>query len=363
MKENRPLFSIVISCYNSRKYIGYLLESLCHQGIKKEEYEIIISDDCSTEPYDDIVDKYNRKLNIRWIKAPYNFGKPAHTREQGACIAKGEWLTFSDHDDLFTKNALKKIKKYIKEVDSKYYIKSTVKNGEIGYLDSWKKYDNLKTCRNSGITHGSFYNVDNLWRKYNIHYKENCFSEDVYINNILGSLVLGNLIYMDSTDIVTYIWNYNTESMSKSNMGNIPYLENIIKDFVDTTYGVFKENYELDIIPKSILKESCINNLILLYFYMQYCKQDLIYNSNNRKIEYNERYIANTILKECVESFNYNIEEILTTTKRNRYDQIYKNVSETLFLNDIPITETYQSWLIKLFKYLEEDNDKEVETG
>ena len=76
-KEMRPLFSIIISCYNSSKTIERLLESLCKQELTKDELEIIISDDCSTEPYDDIVNEYKDKLNIKKVKTEYNWTKIA----------------------------------------------------------------------------------------------------------------------------------------------------------------------------------------------------------------------------------------------------------------------------------------------
>ena len=45
VQENRPFFSIVISCYNSRNTLGPLLQSLVDQELTQEELEIIISDD------------------------------------------------------------------------------------------------------------------------------------------------------------------------------------------------------------------------------------------------------------------------------------------------------------------------------
>ena len=41
--------SIVIPCYNCSKTIGRLLDSVLANGLDKDEYEIIISDDHSTD--------------------------------------------------------------------------------------------------------------------------------------------------------------------------------------------------------------------------------------------------------------------------------------------------------------------------
>ena len=108
----RPLFSIIISCYNSRKTIGALLESLCNQNLEYEDLEVIISDDCSTEPYDDIVSEFYDRLQIKSVKTKYNCC-PSNTRERGAQAATGQWICFSDHDDEFVLDSLQHIKKTI----------------------------------------------------------------------------------------------------------------------------------------------------------------------------------------------------------------------------------------------------------
>ena len=55
---NRPFYSIIVPCYNSRNTLGNLLDSILQQNMN-DDLEVILSDDCSTESYQDIVDKYN----------------------------------------------------------------------------------------------------------------------------------------------------------------------------------------------------------------------------------------------------------------------------------------------------------------
>jgi glycosyltransferase involved in cell wall biosynthesis len=63
-----------------------------------DEIQVILSDDCSTESYQDIVNQYIDKLFITQTKTDYNCC-PGNTRQKGADQALGEWLIFMDHDD------------------------------------------------------------------------------------------------------------------------------------------------------------------------------------------------------------------------------------------------------------------------
>ena len=118
----RPFFSVIISCYNSRKTIGTLLQSLTHQNLLYSDLEIIISDDCSTENYQDIVNKYKNKLFIKEVKTDYNCC-PGNTRQKGVDYATGRWIIFSDHDDEFIEDALFYVKQEILQnnINTIYY--------------------------------------------------------------------------------------------------------------------------------------------------------------------------------------------------------------------------------------------------
>ena len=50
-----PRLSIVIPCYNCKKTIGRLLNSVLDNKLSKEDYEVIICDDKSTDGFLDVV--------------------------------------------------------------------------------------------------------------------------------------------------------------------------------------------------------------------------------------------------------------------------------------------------------------------
>jgi glycosyltransferase involved in cell wall biosynthesis len=90
--------SIVIPTLNEEKYLPKLLQSIKNQKFK--EYEIIVADANSKDKTVEIAKKYGAKV----VKG----GMPAVGRNNGAKIAKGEFLYFFDADVRLSKSFLKK---------------------------------------------------------------------------------------------------------------------------------------------------------------------------------------------------------------------------------------------------------------
>ena len=99
--KNNVFFSIVITTYNSSKYILKTIRSLERQTYKN--YEIIIVDDFSSDNTIELLK--SKKLKI--IKNTNNFGGPGVGRNKGLDEANGDWIIFLDADDFWKKDALK----------------------------------------------------------------------------------------------------------------------------------------------------------------------------------------------------------------------------------------------------------------
>ncbi len=97
------MLSIIIPTFNE-KILPNLLKSLKKQTFK--DFEIIVADNNSTDATRSIALKGGVKL--------VNGGLPAHGRNNGAKIARGEWLLFLDADVIlppdFLEKAMGKIK-------------------------------------------------------------------------------------------------------------------------------------------------------------------------------------------------------------------------------------------------------------
>lgn len=91
------ILSIIIPTYNEEKYLPTLLDSIKKQ--KFDDYEVIISDANSTDKTREIAEKYGCIIT--------EGGLPAVGRNNGAKIAKGEYLLFLDSDLKLTDDYLR----------------------------------------------------------------------------------------------------------------------------------------------------------------------------------------------------------------------------------------------------------------
>jgi glycosyltransferase involved in cell wall biosynthesis len=90
--------SVVIPCLNAAETIGVQLEALANQQWS-QAWEVIISDNGSTDNTVSIVEQYQTRIpNLRIVDASNRKGA-AHARNLAAKVANGESLLFIDADD------------------------------------------------------------------------------------------------------------------------------------------------------------------------------------------------------------------------------------------------------------------------
>lgn len=94
----RPLISIIVPVYNCEKYISCALDSLVSQDCPEKNYEIVITDDGSTDSTGKICDDYASKYSFIHVTHTKNMGV-SHARNTAMFQCKGEYITFCDGDD------------------------------------------------------------------------------------------------------------------------------------------------------------------------------------------------------------------------------------------------------------------------
>jgi glycosyltransferase involved in cell wall biosynthesis len=114
---SKPIFSVIIPCYNSKSYIDRGIISLEKQSFKN--FEVIFVDDCSTDGTYDFLLGYQERsnLNIQVFRNFKNSG-PGASRNFAIQKAKGEYLTFMDSDDWYESDTLEQCYKYINSESS-----------------------------------------------------------------------------------------------------------------------------------------------------------------------------------------------------------------------------------------------------
>lgn len=107
MATQRPTLSIIIPVYNRPVAIANCLNQLKNTEYNKNDVEIILIDDCSSDNTYDILQSYLSDFpNIITLKREENSGGASQPRNNGLEIASGKWVLFIDSDDHITSFAI-----------------------------------------------------------------------------------------------------------------------------------------------------------------------------------------------------------------------------------------------------------------
>lgn len=133
------MISILLTTYNSSRYILDTLKSINNQTFKN--WELIVIDDCSNDNTVRIIKKFFlNKKKILIIRNNKNSGGPAYPRNIGIEKARRKFLAFIDDDDIWHPRKLEiqyklmLIRKYDLVSTSKYNFKNIREiNNDINY--------------------------------------------------------------------------------------------------------------------------------------------------------------------------------------------------------------------------------------
>ena len=107
------LVSIITPTYNCSRFIVETIRSVLAQTY--QNWEMIISDDCSTDGTKEIVAPFvEADKRIKYICNDRNSGA-AVTRNNALRLAKGKWIAFLDSDDLWAPDKLERQIRFMEE--------------------------------------------------------------------------------------------------------------------------------------------------------------------------------------------------------------------------------------------------------
>jgi len=172
-----PKVSIITPVYNRAKNIFHVLNALTEQTFK--EFEIVISDDGSTDNTKEVVDSFRNKLNIRYSYIGENKGfRAARARNKGLEKARGQIIIFLDSDVIV----------------SPEYIEH--------HVNAHKKYD--KILVNSFVYRMKEYREDDLGllpKEYIEKHKDNLNDDIKYPFNIFDQEPIYQGYFLDSNSL------------------------------------------------------------------------------------------------------------------------------------------------------------------
>ena len=100
MKKNKALFSVAIPTYNEERDLGECLESIARQNFSKDQYEVVIVDNYSTDKTVEIAKSFAKKIKIKIIM---NKIKDAEVSKKiGYDNSSGEFFMYLDADMRFS---------------------------------------------------------------------------------------------------------------------------------------------------------------------------------------------------------------------------------------------------------------------
>lgn len=111
MEQNEIVLTISVPTYNGAKTIRNMLDVLLPQV--HETVEILVSDNCSTDETQQIIEDYQKECNfIRYIRNERNIGADGNFL-QCAKLAKGKFVMLISDDDIICEGAVDRILEYL----------------------------------------------------------------------------------------------------------------------------------------------------------------------------------------------------------------------------------------------------------
>jgi glycosyltransferase involved in cell wall biosynthesis len=251
--NNLPLVSILITAYNSEKYIRKTIESIKKQSYKN--WQLTVINDCSTDSTSSILKKYTSD-KIKIINLKRNIG-PYLALSKNFKFCRGKYIAFLDSDDLMHS---KRLYSQVAELE---------KNKSIGLVASWFRIIDYK---GRVIKLKKFPSTENEFN--NIFPCQNliCNSSVMFRKKLINKLGFYNKFFFYSNDYHFYL-----RLFSK-------YKIKIIEKFY-TDYRIHSEQRtKSNKIKKIIFKENLAN--------LKWAKRNNLINKYN-KILYLKNYFKN----------------------------------------------------------------------
>ena len=209
-KTEIPYISVTVTSYNYEKYILRQLESIAVQSFR--DFEIVISDDNSTDRSVDIIQDFidaHPEIPITFIQNTENHGL-SENRNIVLDNAKGTYIMFCDSDDWLEPDCLQVLADRAMKTDADRvvsYIRDVNEKGEV--LQIQTEYGTIPSKWMCGLHHGSIYKRS-VFIDHNIRFTQAGAAEDFYLTAKFHS-VCGNVEFVQEP---TYNWFIHSDSTS-----------------------------------------------------------------------------------------------------------------------------------------------------
>lgn len=156
MEASKPLVSIVLATYNGQGFLAEQIESILTQSYSNTE--LIITDDASSDGTGAIIDKYSHLQNISVIRNRRNAGSTVNF-QIGLAHAKGDYVAFSDQDDVWMPGKIEKSVSALLEKDADLVFCDALlmdDNGKLLGSSLWREIGFTKRKQTAFLSNAAF---------------------------------------------------------------------------------------------------------------------------------------------------------------------------------------------------------------
>lgn len=259
--------SIIVPVYNAEMYLERCVMSLLDQDISKNEYEIILVDDGSTDASREIAMKMAEKHDNIILMVQKNQG-PSGARNTGLDKAKGNYIMFVDADDMLLSNVVNEILSTSEknDLDVCNYRKVYIDQMGERHVEPIRQFNPQQIYDGRyALTHGA--NVGAVWKNlysrymienYQLRFYENIYHQDVDFN--LRMFACADRIMFVNSCVYQYFYN---ESAISRVTNNAKAIKHINDDFIIANHiRDFANNNERGKILKSFYNKY-VNSMII----------------------------------------------------------------------------------------------------
>ena len=99
-----PLVTVIIATFNRADTLRYAIESVLWQTFA--DFELWVIGDCCTDHTEKVVQSFRDDPRVHWYNLPVNSGYQSQPNNEGIRRARGQYIAYLNHDDIWLPNHL-----------------------------------------------------------------------------------------------------------------------------------------------------------------------------------------------------------------------------------------------------------------
>jgi glycosyltransferase involved in cell wall biosynthesis len=112
----KPRVTVVIATYNRAKTLQFAVESVLWQSFKN--FELWVIGDACTDNTEEVMNTFGYDPRVHWYNLPKNSGYQSRPNNEGIKRARGEYIAYLNHDDIWLPNHLEALVEHMDKTNA-----------------------------------------------------------------------------------------------------------------------------------------------------------------------------------------------------------------------------------------------------